>query len=418
MDYEFLLDGINKIEKIQEEQSIAIAMLQGYIFASKTQNDDAVASSSKKKSPTVIKIDVPKKSKNGSVVVITGEELRKYNGKTVRKRSDGRYEVRYYDGKKYHSIYGKTQSECIEKLKQTLTENKQKTTNYKSITLGEWLKQWLKLYKEGKVAHSTLDQMQRYLREVEPLHHYTLKKISPIILQEFFSNINKPRKREKIQTYLKDAFNKALKAKIIDTNPFEGVESIKRVKKETRALTHDEEIRLVESCKASRFGNLFLVCLYTGLRIGEALALTSKDIDFANKTITINKSINDFGETVEPKTRTSVRTIPLFENAENVLKKIVNNLSNNIDKLFTYTKTSYQNKIAHFKRELKIDNLSTHMLRHTFATRCAEAGVPPKVVQKWLGHSTLIMTMNVYTHVNNDYEKKMAEKVNKFIPEF
>lgn len=408
MDYEFLLDGINKIEKIQEEQSIAIAMLQGYIFAAKTQNDDAAASSTKKKSPTVIKIDVPKGTDNGSVIVTQGEDLRKYNGKTIRKRSDGRYEIRYYDGKKYHSIYGKTQNECITKLKDILNDKKKDKVNYKSITLGEWLEQWLKLYKQNKVAKTTFDQMQRYLKEVQPLYHYPLKKISPIILQEFLNQIEKPRKREKIHLFLKDAFSKACKARIIEYNPFEAVESVKRDKKQSRSLTHEEEKLFVEACLASQYGNLYLVCLYSGMRIGEALALTQEDIDYKNKTISINKSINEFDEIVAPKTKTSIRVIPLFQKVEEIVKNITT------EKLFLYTKTTYQNKIAAIRKKLNLQNVSTHTMRHTFATRCAEAGIPPKVIQKWLGHSTIEMTMNVYTHVNNDYEQEMVSKINDF----
>ena len=408
MDYEFLLDGINKIEKIQEEQSIAIAMLQGYIFTLKTQNDDATASSYKKKSPIVIKIDAPKGANNGSVIVTQGEDLRKYNGKTIRKRSDGRYELRYYDGKKRCSIYGKTQNECITKLKNILNNTKKDKVNYKSIRLGEWLEQWLKLYKQNKVAKTTFDQMQRYLKEVEPLYHYSLKKISPIILQEFLNQIDKPRKREKIHLFLKDAFAKAVKARIIDYNPFEGVETVKRDKKQSRSLTHEEEKLFVEACKKSRYGNLYLVCLYSGMRIGEALALTQENIDYKNKTITINKSINDFGEIVPPKTKTSIRTIPLFHKIENLTKNLPQ------DKLFPYKKTVYQNKMAILCKQLNLQNVSTHTMRHTFATRCAEAGIAPKVVQKWLGHSTIEMTMNVYTHINNDYEQEMVNKMNSF----
>lgn len=407
MDYEFLLEGINKIEEIQQQQSIAIAMLQGYILATKEKDDNAKASSSKKESPTVIKIDVPKGSK-GSVMVTTGEELRKYNGKTVRKRTDGRYELRYYDGKKYHSVYGKTQNECIEKYRNTLKLNKNDKKTYKEITLGDWLNQWLRLYKQNKVAKSTFDQMQRYLKEVQMLYQYKLKKISPILLQEFLNQIDKPRKREKIYLFLKDAFTKAFKLRIIEYNPFDAVETIRRDKKQSRSLTLEEENLFVEACQTSQYGNLYLLCLYTGMRIGEALALTRKDINYAERTISINKSINDFGDIVPTKTKTSTRVIPLFDKAENVLRKI------QTEELFVYKKTVYQNKIAILCRKLGLKNVSTHTMRHTFATRCAEAGVPPKIVQKWLGHSTINMTMDIYTHVNNDYEKEMVDKLNKF----
>lgn len=410
MDYNFLLDGINKIEKIQEEQSIAIAMLQGYILASKQKDGNSNKSPSNKQSQTVIKINKKERAKNG-LIIITGEELRKYNGKTIRKRLDGRYELRLYKDKKYISIYGKTQNECITKYKELINQ-KSSGKNYKNVTVEEWLSQWLKLYKENKVAKSTLDQMKRYLKSVQPLYKHQLKKVTPLILQEFLNSIEKPRKREKIQVFLKDAFSKAVKTKVIENNPFDGVESIRRDKKQSRSLTLKEEEILIAECKESQFGKLFLVCLYTGMRLGEALALTQKDIDYENNKINISKSINDYGEVVKPKTKTSIRTIPLFDKAKEIIKDI------STDRLFTYTKTSYQNKMAKMCKKLGLTNVSTHTLRHTFATRCAEAGIPPKIVQKWLGHSTIEMTMNIYTHVDNEYEQKMVKKVNNFDPYF
>ncbi len=65
-------------------------------------------------------------------------------------------------------------------------------------------------------------------------------------------------------------------------------------------------------------------------------------------------------------------------------------------------------------RELGLDGVTVHTLRHTFATRCSEAGIPPKMVQKWLGHSTVEMTLNVYTQVNADFEREMTAKFDTF----
>ena len=71
---------------------------------------------------------------------------------------------------------------------------------------------------------------------------------------------------------------------------------------------------------------------------------------------------------------------------------------------------TYQNHIARLSKQLGLNGVHAHTLRHTFATRCAEAGIAVKVVQKWLGHSTVQMTLNVYTHVNPDFEAEMVEK--------
>lgn len=109
-------------------------------------------------------------SKQMSAVLGEGEQLRKYKGKTIKRRPDGRYWTRYYDqAGKQHSVYGRTINECLENLKQALQELNQSTTSFRAITLGEWLQKWLELYKIGKLKKSTLEQMQRYLRDVQPL---------------------------------------------------------------------------------------------------------------------------------------------------------------------------------------------------------------------------------------------------------
>ena len=81
---------------------------------------------------------------------------------------------------------------------------------------------------------------------------------------------------------------------------------------------------------------------------------------------------------------------------------------------FTLSRKGYQNTIIKIRHRLGLDNVNVHTMRHTFATRCSEAGIPAKVVQKWLGHSTLEMTLNVYTHVNADFEAEMTDKIDTY----
>ena len=167
-------------------------------------------------------------------------------------------------------------------------------------------------------------------------------------------------------------------------------------------------MRFVQACRESNQGDLFLLCLYQGLRLGEALALTYSDIDFDKKTIRIEKSIDSLGELTTPKTPTSIRTIPLFGRTATLFQSGKNG------NLFHYSRKVYQNAMLKLCKSLALDGISIHSLRHTFATRCSEAGLPAKVVQKWLGHSTLEMTLNVYTHVNADFERKEAEKFDTY----
>lgn len=339
------------------------------------------------------------------------EEMRKYKGKTIKKRADGRYWTRYYDNSgKQHSVYGKTQNECLNRLKEALRQNNNGNMNVTpSVLLGDWLQKWLELYKKPKVKHSTFDQMERYLREITPtILQKPLKKVTALELQTFLNGIDKPRKREKMYMFIKDAFTKAVKNKLLTDNVFDGIDKPKHDKKKSKALTREEEALFVEECKKSKQGDLFLFCLFQGTRLGEALALTYEDIDFDKKTISINKSIDTLGELTTPKTATSVRVIPLFKQTLAILPRL------NSGKVFRYDRKTYQHKIVEICKKLNFEGISIHSLRHTFATRCAEAGITAKMVQHWLGHSTLDMTLNIYTHVNADFERKETFKLDTY----
>ena len=180
---------------------------------------------------------------------------------------------------------------------------------------------------------------------------------------------------------------------------------IKKEKRtEKRALSLDEERRLIEALDGSKESTLFLLCLYQGLRIGEALALTYEDINFKAKTITVNKSLTERNKLKSTKNG-EARTIPLFNKTLAILDKTASG------RVCVYSRAVYQRKIEDVCKTLNISGISTHSLRHTFATRCAEQGVTAKTVQQWLGHKTLEMTLNVYTHVNKDFEQKEIAKV-------
>lgn len=354
------------------------------------------------------KIIVFSNSKSNQVpaVMPTGdEEVRKYKGKTIKRRADGRYWTRYYDKQgKQHSVYGKTQNECLTKLKAALKEDAAGNKPLKNCTLGEWIQKWLELYKENKLKPSSLEQMHRYLKDLGSIGNKPLNKLTSIDIQEYLNGIDKPRKREKIHEYLKDALTKAVKNKLIPDNLFDGIEKVRFLRKQSKALTHEQEQRFVEACRGSNQGKLLLLCLYQGLRLGEALAITYEDIDFERKTITVNKAVDSLGNVTTPKTATSIRTLPLFSNAAALFER---GASGNV---FKSPRKVYQNAMLKICKELGFRGITVHSLRHTFATRCAERGITAKMVQQWLGHSTLDMTLNVYTHINADFEQKEARK--------
>lgn len=348
-------------------------------------------------------------SKQMSVVLPKEEEVKKYKGKTIRRRADGRWWTRFYNKEgKQISVYGKTQNECLNRLKEALRQNNRQKKEEKPTTLGDWLTKWLELYKIGKIKETSLRKIKYTIDIMQPLLDVRLGDLTAIQIQQFLNNINGGRKRELVYVTLKDAITKAVKNKLIADNPFDVVELPARKAKPSRALTADEETRFLTACEGCKEEILFKLCLYEGLRLGEALALTYDDVDFDRMQITVNKSLNNYDELTSPKTEQSNRTIPLFKRVAEMLDK------NGKGTICKYSRPVYQRKMVAVCKNLGFDGISIHSLRHTFATRCAEAGIAAKVVQHWLGHSTVNMTLNVYTHVNAEFEQQSAAQIDTY----
>ncbi len=330
----------------------------------------------------------------------------KFKGKTIKKRTDGRWWTRYYDKeKKQHSIYGKTQQECLQKLKAALKKVNEKEVK-EVLTFGNWKDTWLRLYKEPTLKASTLYQTKRYLSKMQCLYELPLQEITTLKLQEYLMSIATPRNRQHYLDVLRDCLNKAVKNDLLQKNPCDNLQLPKYKSKKSKALTHDEEKRFIAACEEDTYGMQFLLCLYQGLRIGETKLLTLQDFDFAKQTLKIDKALNDQYKPDTPKSETSNRTLPLFRRTSEAINKLT----------FKMAKSDKQ-VYSHFKaicEKANIDGYTVHSLRHTFATRCAEAGIAPTVTQKWMGHSTVDMTLNVYTHVNADFEAKQQLKFDTY----
>ncbi len=246
-----------------------------------------------------------------------------------------------------------------------------------------------------------------------------------------------------INKCLKSCLNQALKEGYITKNYCTLITLPKdsETSKETiNIFTLEEQQTFMRECINNKNGMLYILALGTGLRLGEILALKWTDINFKNNYIDINKAIkstykidskgNREFQIIEqqPKTKNSIRTVPLNDNLIELLqqhrKKQMIDRDSNIEIYFdnnlvfstpigNYLNESNVRKT--FKRILKKCNLKElrfHDLRHTFATRLFENGVPPKTVQTILGHSDISTTLNIYTHVMKDTKDKAIDKLN------
>ena len=245
--------------------------------------------------------------------------------------------------------------------------------------------------------------------------------------------------------------------KLIKENFFIGYDRLKPPKsfKEDRdivAFTNKEECALKRymSKNPSKYNNMILLSLYTGMRIGEVLALTLDDITFdkGHGTIYVTKSLTrDInGETImgkTTKTKNGRRKLELIPKSRKVIDNILKeNKINKLNKvLFLREDGKYYTDCqvnSAFKRicknagikivkkkvikkgkivNKKVSEVNIHMLRHTFATRCIEAGVAITVLQKVLGHSNIQTTINIYGDIYDYYRQKEIKKYDKYMKE-
>lgn len=196
--------------------------------------------------------------------------------------------------------------------------------------------------------------------------------------------------------------------------------------KEVEIFDKENQITLINHLQSNinckNFG--ILLCIHTGLRIGELCALKWSDINFNAKLLNINKTMirtytKEDGSKLHitpPKTRSSLRTIPLnswIMQYANLLQGkddhyILTNRENHIE---PNKYRLYYNKLL---KKLELPHLTFHALRHTFATRCIECGCDYKSLSELLGHSNVSITMNIYVHPQMELKRKCVELLSDY----
>mgnify|MGYP000165797370 CR=1 FL=1 len=262
----------------------------------------------------------------------------------------------------------------------------------------------------------TSDEIQAYLNSQKHLSNSSIKKLYQQFNQAFKISINRG--------YLMQ-------------NPMINVIRPKSEKEDkvVRALTVEEqqaftEYLLDKDVTQCKYRNIYLIQMYMGLRVSEALALTTHDIDLHHKKMSVNKTLttDEIGGVImgnKTKTYAGNRLLPIPDFLYPYIveqMQVANNQENNEEKLLfkpihqRYTKR--ENVNSELKRILKkyfcITDISTHSLRHTFGTRCIESGMAPVVVQKLMGHKDIGVTLNTYTSVFDKFKEHEIDKVNKY----
>ncbi len=327
-------------------------------------------------------------------------------------RKDGRYQgyISREGEKKY--FYGKTQEEVAAKMQyyfQEVNTQKRKTAKKKTPLFGEYVDTWLELYKKPNLKPISIVTIQNSLKPA--LEAFQSKQISSVTADEIQSvliEMNGKRMREMCLANLNQIFSQAVKKGIVKNNPCAAVEIKKYKYGRKHALTIEEQKVFHDAAEATKYAVLYQLLLSTGLRIGEALALQKSDVDFEKRTIKITKNVVfvDGQRIVQetPKTEAGNRIVPISASLCERLRAI------ETETLFPYTYNSVRIATNRIGKKYGIP-VSLHILRHTFATRMEEAGIPPKIKQYLLGHSSIGMTQNVYTDAQQSYVESVSDRI-------
>ena len=211
-------------------------------------------------------------------------------------------------------------------------------------------------------------------------------------------------------------FNYAIVAGYLTVNPVAAVSMPRNLPKEKRELPEDDALAAVRAGLDAPFGLFALVCYYAGLRRGEALALAFEDVDRERGLIYVTKSVEFIGNTPQvktPKTVAGYRTVPLLDPLAQALPEGTGLIFPREDGGLL-TKTQFRKRWLAYCDAIGFQ-LTAHQLRHGFATLLYEAGVADKAAQELLGHSSISVTRDVYTHIRQARREATAKQLNEFL---
>lgn len=345
------------------------------------------------------------------------------NGKNTDKVK--RWVGQYYVGDKRKSIYGKTRKEVRDKLIVKLNEvQKNIIVDKCDITVYELgnsiLETKLSTNTIKETSYITLKNSLNKIKESD-IANIKIQKITYSLIQEFLNTLTNLSNSyiQKIIIMLNQIFKEAVKRNYIYKNPMLNiVKPISKNKDKTvKALSVTEQKELLKIIEGHKFEDIYIIEMFSGMRCGEILALTPDDIDLKNNIIHINKTVshNKNNELIihSTKTDTSVRDIPITELFKRNIKHSLSHMKINPLNLVFSTNKCTINSVSNVNCELKRlakkydfsnKDISTHMLRHTYATRCIESGMPAEVLQKLLGHKNIQTTINTYTTIFDKYK--------------
>ena len=363
------------------------------------------------------------------------------------------YQLRYTDadgnrGRK--KFAAKTKREAMQKGKEFIDSLNRAADDGEKLTVGNWIRNWLENYAKPNVRPRTYEKYSSTLKAyiLPTFENVLLNELTAADLQKHLNRLLETGRADGTglssstvrgtRRYLSMCIDDAVKSGLVSSNVVRLTKAPKLSKKEIAVLSKEEIARLIDTAKEIKnpfmsvvMPQIISLTIHTGMRQGEVFGLKWDDIDFEKSCLFIRRSLAHVigkGAVFQaPKTKNSVRRILLMpEDVKNLraYKKWQENYSEELGDLFAghdlvftgpfgepMSPTNFSRR--YFKPLLKKCNISSdftfHGLRHTHATLLLRQGVNPKIVQERLGHSSIKVTMDTYSHVLPDMQRQALD---------
>jgi integrase len=334
--------------------------------------------------------------------------------------------VHTVNGPKRKVLYGKTRSEVAKKLTKAMADRDGGLVyDTNNQTVGEYLSRWLNDSVRSSVKPITFESYERLVRGhiIPALGRVKLKNLSPAHLQAFYwDRIDaglSPATVRYLHSLLHRSLKQALRWNLVHTNVAKAVDPPKIPRKTMQALSPEQARIFLHAAREDHLEAMYVLAVHCGLRQGELLGLRWEDVDLEAGTLRVSRTLSrtkDGPSFTAPKTANSRRTVRLTSGAIEALKRHSEQQAGDIvrmDTLYRDQDLVFASEIGtplnrhnvnyrSFKPLLEragLPNIRFHDLRHTCATLLLAKGVHPKFVQELLGHATIAITLDTYSHV-------------------
>lgn len=343
----------------------------------------------------------------------------------LKKRKDGRYQRRVtLSNGKTKMVYGRTQAEVNAAARRAMADDDAGLEVGDNTTVGEWAKIWLTTYKSDLRPATVRMYRDAYnLHIMDTIGGMELRAVRPVHIRRVLSGVADLSEslQHKVLITARQIFTSAKQNHLISSDPTEGLKITRHAKaKRKEYLTPSEYTRLLEDVTEPRARVFCALCIYCGLRREEALGLRWTDIGPAGlivaRAVSFPAGSNRHDPSMELKSPSANRIVPIPAALRRILAEtprtgeyVVPNARGQIMTQSAYRKMWTTYIEPHFPLPIH-----AHMLRHTYATNLYRAGVDLRTAQQLLGHASIQMTANIYTHLEAADSLQVIDRLDNY----